>query len=78
LITTINTKLSNPKLVNNSAKTDLESYKTTITNAIANRNITQAQIDTIKSTAQTKINALVFDTTAPTMTFDTLTPSIKV
>ena len=78
LITTINTKLSNPKLVNNSAKTDLESYKTTITNAIANRNITQAQIDTIKSNAQTKINALVFDTTAPTMNFDTLTPSIKV
>ena len=78
LISTINTKLSNPKLVNNSAKTDLENYKTTITNAIANRNITQTQIDTIKSNAQTKINALVFDTTAPTMTFDTLTPSIKV
>ena len=78
LISTINTKLSNPKLVNNTAKTDLENYKTAITNAIANRNITQAQIDTIKTNAQTKINALVFDTTAPVMNFDTLTPSIKV
>ena len=68
LISTINTKLSNPKLVNNSAKTDLENYKTTITNAIANRNITQAQIDTIKSNAQAKINALRFDTTAPVIT----------
>jgi hypothetical protein len=64
--------------VNNTAKTDLENYKTTITNAIANRNITQAQIDTIKTNAQNKINALVFDTTAPVMNFDTLTPSIKV
>ena len=68
LISTINTKLSNPKLVNNTAKTDLENYKTTITNAIANRNITQAQIDTIKTNAQTKINALRFDTTAPVIT----------
>ena len=68
LISTITTKFSNPKLVNNTAKTDLESYKTTITNAIANRNITQAQIDTIKSNAQTKINALRFDTTAPVIT----------
>ena len=78
LISTINTKLSNPKLVHNTAKTDLENYKTTITNAIANRNITQAQIDTIKTNAQTKINALIFDNTAPVMNFDTLTPSIKV
>jgi hypothetical protein len=78
LLDTVNQKLADSKLVHNTAKTDLENYKTTITTAIANRNLKQSQMNTIITTANNKINALTFDTTAPVITFTTQNPIVRV
>lgn len=78
LLTTIDAKLTTPKLINNQAKQDLESYKTTITKAIANKNLTLWEIQTIKETAQEKINALVIDDEAPKMVFKELNPTLEI
>ena len=78
ILTTINQKLADSKLIHNTHKTNLENYKTTINNAISNVNISENDINAIITETTKRINKLEFDTVAPTMTFDTLTPNIEV